>query len=185
MPKYRNNRRLCIVAELLIMATTLISCSRNGGESTTAVSAEEDRSPAVSNEKSAVLPEEMAQELTGQCSRSGPGPFEKTWQPQGTDIRKLESRLGSISSMASIGMVPGRQIKNPDRYYRQYVGIVVGKRKLIYINAFCEPWNPPREKVKDWHQQPFVVCDGGSCLWGALYDPASGEFSDLEVNGIA
>ena len=29
------------------------------------------------------------------------------------------------------------------------------------------------------------VCDGGSCHWGVLYDVEAGEFSDLEMNGVA
>ena len=29
-----------------------------------------------------------------------------------------------------------------------------------------------------------VICDGGSAFWGIAYDPASGQFTELEFNGV-
>jgi hypothetical protein len=90
----------------------------------------------------------------------------------------MESRLESISRLRG---VTGKQIEHPGKYYRQYVGIVAGERKFIYINAFCETF----PKLLDWQQRPLDACDGGDCFWSAVYDPLSGEFSDLQINGIA
>jgi hypothetical protein len=75
----------------------------------------------------------------------------------------------------------GARIKAPLTYHRQYVGIIVGGRKLIYINAFRAS-SEPKRKVNfeggwvDW-------CDGGTGNWGALYDTQSGNFSELRTNG--
>jgi hypothetical protein len=133
-----------------------------------------------------VLPESASRLLAHPCSRSGPPRFEKTWLPTQADVQALESRLDRISSSLSVGLIPQKRIENPSRYYRQYVGIVVGDRKLIYLNAFC---NKPEDVVvrhgEDWRQSPIDVCDGGDCFWSAVYDPLSGEFTDLQVNGIA
>jgi hypothetical protein len=53
-------------------------------------------------------------------------------------------------------------------------------RRLIYINAFLEP-DPP----KNWRTEPVVACDGGTSFWGAIFDPATGQFSRLAINGVA
>jgi hypothetical protein len=54
------------------------------------------------------------------------------------------------------------------------------------LNAFCKkPKDVAPMKSGDWRQRPIDVCDGGDCFWSAVYDVLSGEFSDLQVNGIA
>jgi hypothetical protein len=64
--------------------------------------------------------------------------------------------------------------------------MVVGERKLVYLNAFCKkPEDVAPMKGGDWRQRPIDVCGGGDCFWSAVYDLLSGEFSDLQVNGIA
>ena len=52
-------------------------------------------------------------------------------------------------------------------------------KQVIYINAFHLPEDnslrPAREAVR--------VCDGGAQFWGAVFDPASGTFNELQFNG--
>jgi hypothetical protein len=90
----------------------------------------------------------------------------------------MESHLSLISQLRSQSGIEGARIEHPERYYRQYVGIVIGKRRLIYINAFCVE-KPPSY----WLERLVDVCDGG-CSWGVIYDIEGGEFSDLAMNGI-
>ena len=61
----------------------------------------------------------------------------------------MESRLARISRLRSHSGIVGVQIKHPNRYYRQYLGIVINNRKFIFINAFCDETPPEfwREKV--------------------------------------
>jgi len=54
------------------------------------------------------------------------------------------------------------------------------QRKSIYVNAFCD--NPP---PATWKKQIYVVVDGWTCYWQAIYDPATKEFSSLTINGRA
>lgn len=172
--------RFCsrVAVGYLAIAATVMSCSKDASRSTVALPAEGTRST--------VLPESAAQLLAHPCSRSGPPRFEKSWRPTRADIQALESRLDRISLLRSAGLIRGEQIENPSRYYRQYVGLVVGGRKLIYLNAFCKkPEDVVVRQGGDWRQNPIDVCDGGDCFWSAVYDPNSGEFSDLQVNGIA
>jgi hypothetical protein len=59
------------------------------------------------------------------------------------------------------------------------LGIIVGERKLIYVNGF------PKDLVpKDWRERFVTVCDGGVSFWGVLYDPQAKTFFDLEANGV-
>jgi hypothetical protein len=153
----------------LAIAATVMSCSKEGSRSTTAIPAEGTRST--------VLPESAAQLLAHPCSRSGPPRLEKSWRPTPADVQALESRLDRISLLRSAGLITGKQIEKPSRYYRQYVGIMVGERKLIYLNAFCEkPEDVVVRQGGDWRKSPIDVCDGGDCFWSAVYDPSSGEF---------
>jgi hypothetical protein len=88
----------------------------------------------------------------------------------------MESRLLLVSQLQARS---GARIEYPDQYFRQYVGIVVDKHKLIYINAFCH-----MVRRRDWREHYVDVCDGGGCFWGVVYDTTTREFSDLEVNGM-
>ncbi len=126
----------------------------------------------------AVLPASEAHNVTRLCSRTGPEKIDDGWVPDKRDIASLEARLSEITNVTS-GRGARTTISDPRRSYRQYVGIVVGGRRLIYVNAF------PSE-FKDWKTH-FLgsICDGGSALWGVLFDPATGTFSDLETNGEA
>jgi len=91
----------------------------------------------------------------------------------------MESRFTRISRLRSKSGIMHARVEHPARYYRQYVGIIVGKRKLIYVNAFCDD-KPPSY----WRERAVNVCDGG-CSWGVVYDIVTGEFSELELNGVA
>jgi hypothetical protein len=53
----------------------------------------------------------------------------------------------------------------------QYVGVVRSGQKLIYVNAFCVAQPPP-----DWRDPLYVVDDGATCFWQALYDPVPRRF---------
>jgi hypothetical protein len=108
------------------------------------------------------------------CSREVPRDISGGWEPTAIDIQSLEARFPKIADLREEGW-----IKSPEKYYRQYVGVVIGKQKLIYINASCD-----REPPSNWRTRLVNVCDGG-CDWGALYDPQTGTFSELHTNGIA
>jgi hypothetical protein len=137
----------------------------------TALSADEGRS--------VILPESAAAELSkGPCSRSAPPKFESTWTPTADDIKSMESRFALRARLIAKHKL--EQMQPPKTYNRQYLGIVVGGRKLIYINAFCDD-----ELPADWRDKLVNYCDGGWCFWGVVYDTVSHSFSHLEINGIA
>jgi hypothetical protein len=66
----------------------------------------------------------------------------------------------------------------PD-YMRQYFGLIVNGEEIIYANFFCNAHET------DWHNEFVDIMDGGDCYFQLKYDPQSGEFFDLSVNGEA
>ena len=125
-----------------------------------------------------LLPETEADHAKQLCSRPAPPKFQGTWKPAEADLQTMESRLSRISKLRTQGGIVGVLIEHPDRYYRQYLGIVIDDHKFIFINAFCD------DKPDDsWREMLVDVCDGG-CSWGVVYDIATGKFSHLEMNGV-
>jgi hypothetical protein len=110
------------------------------------------------------------------CSREGISSVRGSWHPNADQIGLLESRLISVSRLRSSGEQRNVQILQPDAYYRQYIPVVVGAQKLIYVNAFS--FKPPAS----WRTRLVDSCDTGAPEWGVLYDPTTGEFSDLRTN---
>jgi hypothetical protein len=68
-------------------------------------------------------------------------------------------------------------------YFVQCVGFFRARRRLVYLNG-CH-----REIVEDrdappgyWRTAPLIVCDGGPRVFGAEYDPATNEVSNVVFN---
>jgi hypothetical protein len=82
---------------------------------------------------------------------------------------------------------PGSQNPRPVEYYRQYGGLIIAGRKIVYINGFHRAHfglisgNP--ERGTDWRTRAVNVCDGGRTYFGAEYDPSTGRIQSIEFNG--
>jgi hypothetical protein len=126
-----------------------------------------------------LLPDSAARNVSRLCSRKGLPHVDGSWRPTTADIELLESRLPDILRLRSKAALKGIQISQPGRFYRQYIPVVVGRHKLIYVNAFST-YKPP----SSWRTRLVDVCDTGRGEWGVLYDPATGNFSDLQTNSV-
>lgn len=94
----------------------------------------------------------------------------------------MEEKLGQIQRLRVKGCcIRGARIRDVNDYYRQYVGVVVDGRRLIYVNAYAA--DEPLEGLKTTPVTGW--CDGGESAWGVLYDAESKRFFDLAVNGLA
>ncbi|MHC9013699.1 hypothetical protein [Stenotrophomonas bentonitica] len=115
----------------------------------------------------------VAAQALDTCSRSSPGrePGRVTgyWAPSRQQVEQLEAQLPSLEA----------QVPKAANFDRQYVGIEMDGRQLIYLNAFHLPDDADIDPARD----AIRVCDGGAQFWGAVFDPASGSFSDVQFNG--
>lgn len=119
------------------------------------------------------------------CSRDAPGRA-GYWAPDSETIGSLEVVLALALQRAL-----EEKIKDPSRrpapadYYRQYIGIRKGRRQAVYINGFhrsyVEHLRPG--SVDYWRTRVVNVCDGGSRFFGAEYDPATGQVTNIRFNG--
>ena len=115
-----------------------------------------------------IFPAEQAPALARQCSRAAPR-AEGAWQPLPSDIAKLEPGLTRVLVEAKV---------QPGAYYRQYGGLTVSGRHIIYVNG-------ARNAIvhADWRTNAISICDGGALAFGVEYDPATGAFSHFAFNG--
>ena len=127
---------------------------------------------------SVLLPATAAQSVSHFCSRAGIPKVSGSWHPTQTELERLESHLMRISKLKSGDELKQVQIGQPAAFYRQYIPIVVGGRKLIYINAFS--WTP----ASYWQERIMDRCDTGPSGWGVLYEPRTGQFSHLRTNAM-
>ena len=129
--------------------------------------------------RSVVLPAIEAQHAASYFTLSDK--IDSGWIPAPSEVARLESNLGEISSLRAEGAVRGAQIAHPENSNRQYVGVLIHGHKYILVFAF--PGEPAPNKI--WEKQIYVIFDGGTSVWRVLYDAENGKFSHLVTNGVA
>lgn len=78
-----------------------------------------------------------------------------------------------------IDLKPDDVDRNPAPFFRQYGGLLIGGRKIIYVNAFrAHAWG-----LSDWRSKAFDICDGGSNFFGVEYDVETKTFRPFAFNG--
>jgi hypothetical protein len=135
-------------------------------------------SQAQQEQRFVLLPPGESNSLAEEFPRKGPDRIDGSWQPKIAQIKALEANLSHVSDLTSNYEPNGETVEHPDRFFRQYVAVVRGGQLLIYINALCDVHNRP-----EWRNHLVPVFTGGNCFWQAWYDPATGSFSELSVNG--
>ncbi len=133
-------------------------------------------------ERGAIFPLDSARQLMHPCSRiAAPRPT-GAWTPAPQDIAALERALAPVlarklreEAFPFIGADTTKIPLTPADYYRQYVGVIVHGRRLIYINGFHSMFLGMPARVDsalgskkypaewDWRRHPVYVCDGW--LW--------------------
>jgi hypothetical protein len=129
----------------------------------------------------AIMPAELGPALLHQCSRATP-PADEFWTPSPQDVLAAEKALPGFMAHAKC-RAPTHPV---GEYLRQYVGIISGGRRMLYVNAvYAEivARMPGSGRSLDWRTTPIVVCDGGTAFWGVEYDVAARSFGKLTCNG--
>ena len=134
-----------------------------------------------------VFPESSAGTLLKQCTRRLTPRADQFWVPDAKTIRQLERVLRPALQQALDRQFEARHRKPAAEYYRQYGGIVIGGRRVVYVNGFhklhLQMFNeayPDRRPT--WRKQAVNVCDGGSLFFGAEYDVATGTIGTIQFN---
>jgi hypothetical protein len=136
--------------------------------------------PGQPEPRSVLLPVHEVKAVSDWYSADRAERIDGSWNPTQADLNSLEANLSQVSNLEINGWGSRIHINHPEKYFRQYVGVKVSGQNRIFVNAFCGD-KPPT----DWHDRLFVVMDGATCFWQALYDPALQKFSNLRVNGRA
>ena len=157
---------------LLFILQVAIACS----------SPPQTATPKIRGELWVIFPAEQAREQgIGEWFVQN-GQTAEYWTPSEDDILELENRLSSYLQQTNSDRFD--QQKTPiwerlDEYNRQYIGIILDGKQVIYANYFCDSLET------DWKDDFVFVLDGGDCFFQFKYDVDSAEFFDLQVNGVA
>jgi hypothetical protein len=162
---------------LLALLTLSVVYSIAEEKATAAVPADP---PAFKPDSGAIFAGARAVELLKQCSRPSLA-TEGTWTPNPEQIRELERRLRFELAKTLEASLLATKASVSD-YYRQYGGVVVSGRRVIYINGFHHRF---LEDTRDWRATPVSVCDGGEQFWHAAYDPAHRTFVVFQFAGAS
>lgn len=107
-----------------------------------------------------------------------------TWALSQPDIDGLESNVHHVADISFPNPAyKGARIPHPEEYFRQYAGVLVDHRKIVFVNALCREAGTKYETY--WREKFVLVFDGGDCYWNVRYDPETKQFSQLMVNGVA
>ena len=101
------------------------------------------------------------------------------WTPGLSDVEAFESAFPVWIGKQTVWGADVVAERWPDDYVRQYVGFERDAAQYVYVNALC-----PTDFM-DWQTQPIFVMDGGPCFFSVVYNPTTGDFLDLMINGIA
>jgi hypothetical protein len=135
---------------------------------------------------STILDSTKGSPILHQCSRAAPQKVETFWNPTQSDIDSLEKNLKKVLQLkAGLCCLMGSSVPFIENYGLQYIGIIIKKKKYIYINAFYISSDESIEsRYKFWKESPVAACDGGKNFWGVLYDIENSAFEQLAINGI-
>lgn len=125
-----------------------------------------------------IFPASKGAQLLQQCSRRTPDAVTGFWEPSPGEIERLERLLVNYLAIREKlrTPIPPKGVQ----YHRQYVGIVKAGVRMIYGNFYLDRVSQKSEKT-----EPAIICDGGPSHWGIVFNPQTGEFEELEFNGVA
>ena len=131
-----------------------------------------------------ILPEAEGLVIAKLCSRRHPRTIEGVWTLGAPLVEQVDRRLGPLLQGAlALNPRPRPSVTNAAQSYRQYVGLVVDGRRLVYVNGFVsnnrnDPTPPPA-----WTTRFLDGCDGWELHFGLEFDLTLSRFQNLAFNG--
>lgn len=177
---------------MLLAVTMAAACSQSVAPPVETATPEAPPVPIVQLDpaRGAILPVNKTERLARQCSRKSPGPVTGTWSPTKAMIADLEFHLGE-EIQTRLSPIPDAGAK-PQDYYRQYAGLLIGGKQIIYINGvhasvvdrdITREQGAGRPQRGLWSNEPVMICDGGTLTFGVEYDPETKVFDKFAFNG--
>ncbi len=121
-----------------------------------------------STDRGAIVPASEAPNLLRQCSRGNVGGVDSYWRPTRELVSELEERLPSF--------VAGRpEFAQLDAYTRQYGGLVISGRGLIYV-SFVSGATPDRVR-----REVVARCGEAATAPGLVFDVDRKTFGELQL----
>src|SRR5262245_34276079 len=110
------------------------------------------------------------------CSREGPKKVTAVWLPAAAEVVEAEERLqNSVKGFLKIPL---------EKYYRQYVGVVIDNKRSLYMHAFEKVGRLPiEETMPSWRSRYVRICDGRDASWGIEFDLTTKKFKNFQRNG--
>jgi hypothetical protein len=135
----------------------------------------------VQGERWVIFPERRAQELGIAEWFLEPDQTAAYWTPTEEDVLALENGLAAFlqEDPDRFNSETTPAWERLDNYNRQYIGLILDQKRIVYANFFCDSFET------DWRKDFIFVMDGGDCYFQVKYDVESAEFFDLQVNGNA
>ena len=128
-------------------------------------------------ERSVLLPAHELKAVSDRYSLVRSEKYDGTWEPTKADLDGLDKSISQVSGMKIVGWPSSVHIEHPEKYYRQYLAVLVAGKKMIFVNAFSYV-----EEFPHWRDRLVLVEDGDLGFWQALYDPETMQFSNLRIN---
>lgn len=109
------------------------------------------------------------------------------WEPAPDQIRLVDFLLGRELRQRLVEHPVGgaEAAARVAEYHRQYVGIILEGRRLVYVSGFHGMILRRRYGDSDWRSSPVSVCDGGLGFFTAAVDLRSGTVVAFGFNGFA
>ena len=164
------------------MLQLIISCSPSKqtiSPSTPTIASPTQTIQNLQGERWVIFPESQAKDQGIATWFLNSGQTAEYWTPSEKDVLALEDGLISYLQNNSDRFYETPVWEKLDDYNRQYIGIILEGKRIIYANFFCNSTG------RDWRKEFILVLDGGECFFQFKYDVDSGEFFDLQVNGVA
>jgi hypothetical protein len=130
-----------------------------------------------------VLSKLKIEDLEAQCSREPVRDVESLWMPSSEDLQRLEADLPRLQGQTSqLFCLANTPLPDPAKYDRQYVGVIIGGKRWVYVNAFTQVADLLWANGLDPNRDLIHVCGGGEEHWSVLYDPSARLFTQLAIN---
>jgi hypothetical protein len=138
-------------------------------------------------ETAIILPEDKAWASATQCSRPVPHAVKGVWTPDRETVVRLEKALAlALVDALRRAPIPESRRYPPTDYYRQYAGLVVNGKRIVYVNGFHRKYlarSTRGGRTLAWQMTPINVCDGAEWFFGAEFDVAAERIENVHFNG--